>query len=96
MRLIALRTQLVSIRIQIRSLASLCEGSNLGLLGQWCKLAAAALIQPLVWELPYVSGTALKRQKKKSKNVLYSYYYNMINDMLESLVSLPATPTIMR
>ena len=31
--------------------------------------AAMALIQPLVWELPYTAGTALKRQKQnKPKN----------------------------
>jgi len=27
-------------------------------------LAAAALIQPLVWELPYASGAAIKRKTK--------------------------------
>ena len=29
------------------------------------RLAAAAPIWPLAWELPYVMGVALKRQKKK-------------------------------
>ena len=33
----------------------------------WCSLAAAALIQPLAWELPYAAGAALKRKKKKKK-----------------------------
>ena len=33
------------------------------LLGQWCKQAAAALIQPLTWEPLY--AVALKRQKKE-------------------------------
>ena len=33
----------------------------------WCRLAAAALIWPLAWELPYATGVALKR-KKKSKS----------------------------
>ena len=42
------------------------------LLWLWHKLAAAALIQPLAWELPYAAGAALKRQKttRKRKNVL--------------------------
>ena len=31
----------------------------------WCRLAAAALIGPLGWELPYAEGAALKKQKKK-------------------------------
>ena len=31
----------------------------------WCRPAAAALIQPLAWELPYATGMALKRKKKK-------------------------------
>ena len=29
------------------------------LLWLWCRLAAAAWIQPLAWELPYVMGVAL-------------------------------------
>ena len=33
----------------------------------WCRLATAAPIQPLSWELPYAAGATLKRQKKKKK-----------------------------
>ena len=33
----------------------------------WCRLAAAALIQPLAWELPYASGAAIKRKTKTKK-----------------------------
>ena len=47
----------------------------------WCRLAAAALIQPLAWEPPYAAGEALKRQTNK-KNYQVSltslkdtYYY---------------------
>ena len=40
-------------------------GSDLALLCLWCRLAAAALIQPLAWELVYASGVALKIKKKK-------------------------------
>ena len=35
-----------------------------GLLWLWCRLAAAALIWPLAWKLPYAMHVALKRQKK--------------------------------
>ena len=50
---------------------SLCRGIDyrcsldLALLWLWHRLAAAALILPLAWELPYAKGVALKRQKKK-------------------------------
>ena len=40
------------------------------LLWLWCRWAAAALIQPLAWELPYATSAALKRfflKKKKKK-----------------------------
>ena len=37
--------------------------SDLALL--WPKPAAAALVQPLIWELTYAAGAALKRRKKK-------------------------------
>ena len=33
------------------------------LLWLWCRLAAAALIQPLAWEPPYGASVALKKQK---------------------------------
>ena len=33
----------------------------------WCRPAAAALIQPLAWELPYAIDVALK-SKNKQKN----------------------------
>ena len=33
----------------------------------WCRLAAAALIGPLAWELPYAKGAALKKGEKKKK-----------------------------
>ena len=39
--------------------------SDLALLWLWCRPAAAALIRPLAWELPYATGMVLKRPKKK-------------------------------
>ena len=38
------------------------------LLWLWCRLAAAALIQPLPWEPPYATGEALKKKKNPKKN----------------------------
>ena len=35
-----------------------------------CRLAAAALIQSLAWELPYAADAALKKEKKKCLRVL--------------------------
>ena len=37
------------------------------LLWLWRRLATAALIQPLAWELPYAMSGALKKTKKKKK-----------------------------
>ena len=42
--------------------------SDLALLWLWCRLAAAAPIQPLVWELPYAMDLALKKTKIKKNH----------------------------
>ena len=42
-------------------------GSDPELLWLWCRLAAAAPIQPLAWELPYALSVALKSKKYKIK-----------------------------
>ena len=42
---------------------------DLALLWLWCRPAAAALIQPPVWEPPYAAGVALKRKRKKKKKI---------------------------
>ena len=49
------------------------QGLDQVLLWLWCRLAAAASIWPLAWELPYATGTALKRKKKKKEewNIIY-------------------------
>ena len=44
-------------------------GSDLVLLWLWCRLAATAAIGPLVWELQYAVGVALKNKKNKKKRV---------------------------
>ena len=41
--------------------------SDLVLLRLWCRLAAAAPIQPLAWELPYAMRLAPKTQTLKIK-----------------------------
>ena len=42
-------------------------GSDLVLLWLWWRPAATAPIQPLAWETPYATGTALKERKKERK-----------------------------
>ena len=47
--------------------------SDPALLGPWWRPAAAALIQPLAWELPYAADAAIKspppkKRKEKEKN----------------------------
>ena len=37
------------------------------LLWLWYKPAAAAMIQPLAWEIPYATGAAPKSKKTKKK-----------------------------
>ena len=41
--------------------------SDLAWLWLWCRLAVAAPIRPLAWELPYAIGAGLKRQKRKKE-----------------------------
>ena len=75
-----LRTQLVSVRMRVWSLASLsglriwccyelCIGCRCGsdstLLWLRCRPAAAASIRPQAWELPYAAGSTLKSKKKE-------------------------------
>ena len=44
--------------------------SDSALLWLWCRLAAAAPIQPLAWELPHAACAAIKRKTKNKKNPL--------------------------
>ena len=62
LRLSGLRTQIVSLKMQVRSLALLRGLRILGFRKLRCRSAAAALIQSLAWELPYAAGTALRQQ----------------------------------
>ena len=49
---------------------------DLALLWLWCRLAAAAPVQPPDWELPCAAGVALKKvkKKKKKKKLFYRIY----------------------
>ena len=70
-----LRTQLVSMKMWVQSLALLsglamscgegCRcGSDLVPLWLWCSTAAAAPTGPLTWELPYATCVAIKIKKQ--------------------------------
>ena len=68
-----------SMRMRVQSLALLrglriwhCRKlqCRLWMLWLWHRPAAAALIQLLAWELPYVSDAAIKRKKKRKKTQL--------------------------
>ena len=52
--------------------------SDLVLPWLWCRLAAAALIQPLAWELPYATDAALKRKKKFFNFIEALLIYNIV------------------
>ena len=65
-------TLLSGVRIQCcHELWCRSRGSNLVWMWLWRKPAAAALIQPLAWGLPYARGVALKRQKERKKERKY-------------------------
>ena len=46
-------------------------GSDPAFLWLWRKPEAAAPIGPLAWELPYATGVALKKQKRKRKRLVF-------------------------
>ena len=50
--------------------------SDPGLLWLWCKLAAAAPIGALAWELPYASGEVLKKTTTTTK-IAFSLQSNL-------------------
>ena len=55
------------------------RGSDPTLQWLWCRLAAVALIQPLVWEPSacYRCGPKKAKKKKFSRNYIHSCYYNI-------------------
>ena len=94
-----LRTQLLSMRMWVQSLASISElriqhcyklqhRSQIWLryllLWLWCRLAAAALIQPLAQEFAYAAGATQKRKKKNTLNS-NGEEKNTLNSKVQSL-----------
>ena len=61
------RIRLVSMRMRIRSPASLSGPEMQGCRQLWRRPAAAAPMRPLAWEPPYATSVALKSKKKESK-----------------------------
>ena len=62
------------------------RGSDLALLWLWRRPAAAPLIQPLAWELPYAAGVTLKMNKAM-------FLFSQINISLKTrIVSLFLSP----
>ena len=59
------------------------------LLWLWCRLAAAALIGPLAWELPY--ATKKQKEKEKIKSILKT---NKHTNWLERVLLLPTQQTL--
>ena len=57
--------RLVSMRMQVRSLASLRGLRIQGCHKLWCRLAAKAPIGPLAWEPPYGCGPKKTKDQKK-------------------------------
>ena len=62
------RIQLGTMRLQIPSLASLSGLRIWHCCELWCRPAAAALIQPLAWEIPYAACMALKSKINRSSH----------------------------
>ena len=70
------------------------QGSDLALLRLWCRLAGAAPVQPLAWELLYALGAALKRDTHtdtyQAKNPLvYTKYKTMVTPKLSQFLKVP-------
>ena len=65
--------------------------SDLALLWLWFRLAAAGPIQPLVWELPYASGSALGKKKKTSayQSITQAQNFYVIQAVGSPLILLP-------
>jgi len=52
----------------------------------WCRLAATAPTRPLAWELPYVAGAVLKRQKNKQTNKKHKIFLvKILSEKMNSL-----------
>ena len=50
------------------------RGLDSKLLWLWCRPAPVALILPLAWEIPYATGVALKKGKKKKLKIKFLWF----------------------
>ena len=78
------RTPLVSMRIQVQSLALLSGLRIWCCSGLWIRLVAAALIWPLAWEPPYAAKT---KQNKTKKNKVFLYFWAHMLYVIQFCVS---------
>ena len=56
----------------------------------WCRPVATAPIQPLAWEPPYAGSMALKKKKKKERNLMWpgtSQKENILPALLQGLMA---------
>ena len=60
----------VSVRMQVPGLVQWVKDPIWLWLWLWHRLGATAPIRPLVWELPYAIGVAIKRRKKPCTHAL--------------------------
>ena len=57
------------------------RGSEPAWVWLWWRPAAAALIRPLAWELPYAAGAALRRPKEKDffqKYIVQMFFFSLL------------------
>ena len=59
------------------------------LLWLWHLLTATAPIWPLAWELPYVLGADLKREKKGISKIMYMFMLYMFSSSSQVIIFLP-------
>ena len=62
-----------------------------GIPERWCRLGAAAPIQPLAWQLPYVTHAALK--EKKPKLVAKSHWLFVVFYLTEQTLPFSLQPS---
>ena len=53
----------------------------------WCRLAAAAPIRPLAWELPYAAAAAMKRNKEFDIRIFLGFTETSLGQYIPNLIS---------
>ena len=67
------------------------HGLDLVLLWLWCRQAARAPFQPLAWEPPYAADAALKKTKKKKRNIYESSHCGAVETNLTRNHEVPGS-----